>query len=62
MAAKVSPQNSTELVTVLRVLNVALPQLSVAVGASKSHSVPHSTVLSATQEIIGALVSATVTV
>src|SRR5437764_10110266 len=48
------------LVTVPRMLIVALPQVSLALGASKFHATVHSTVLSATQVIVGGVVSTTV--
>src|SRR5256886_5576872 len=40
---------------------VALPQVSLAVGASKAQLLVHSTILSGTQMIVGLVVSTTVT-
>src|SRR5216117_1945863 len=45
VASKVLPQWPVKLVTVLTTVIVLLPLLSVAVGASKSHEAPCSTVL-----------------
>src|SRR5437879_6973145 len=45
VASKVLPQWPVTLVTVLRIVIVALPLLSVAVGASKVQAAPCSTVL-----------------
>src|SRR5215471_13552854 len=45
VASKVLPQWLAVLVTVLTIVITALPLLSVAVGASKVHAVPSSTVL-----------------
>jgi len=52
------------IVTVLRMVMVAVPLLSVALGASKVQAVPNCTVLLVLplQSITGALVSTTVTV
>jgi hypothetical protein len=41
---------------------VTVPQVSVAVGGSKDHALPHSTVLLGTQVMDGFVVSTTVTV
>src|SRR5438876_10156687 len=49
------------LVTVLRTVMVTLPQVSVAVGASKDQVLEHSTVLLPTQMMVGLVVSCTVT-
>src|SRR6266699_6713053 len=49
------------LVTVRRMVMVALPQVSVAVGASKDQVLVHSTVLLGTQVMVGLVVSCTVT-
>src|SRR5438093_986017 len=45
VASKVLPQWPVKLVTVLTIVMVALPQVSVAVGASNVQTLPHSTVL-----------------
>src|SRR6266550_3343394 len=45
IASKVLPQCPVTLVTVLRIVIVALPPLSVAVGASKVQATPCSTIL-----------------
>src|SRR5205809_7002862 len=45
VASKVLPQCPVKLVTVLRMLIVALPQVSLAVGASNDQVLAHSTVL-----------------
>src|SRR5256885_7627608 len=52
------------LVTVLRIVIVAVPLLSVAVGASKVQAIPSCTVLLVllVQSMTGAVVSTTVTV
>src|SRR5204863_9583696 len=50
------------LVTVPRMVMVALPQVSVAVGASKDQVLVHSTDLSGTQVMVGGVGSSTVTV
>src|ERR1041385_7256023 len=60
VAEKVLPHAG--LVTVLRTVTVALPQVSLAVGVPKVHAVPISTVAAAGQVIVGAVVSTTVTV
>jgi len=60
VAAKVFPQRA--LVVVLRIVTVALPHRSLAVGASNVQAVPHSMVLAGAQVIVGAVVSRTVTV
>src|SRR5712692_5638222 len=62
VASKVLPQCPVTLVTVLRIVIVALPLLSVAVGASKVQAVPCSTVLLVLLHVMtGAVVSTTVT-
>src|SRR6266852_5735969 len=62
VASKVLPQWPVTLVTVLRIVIVALPLLSVAVGASKVQAVPCSTVLFVLLHVMtGAVVSTTVT-
>src|SRR5437762_14122769 len=62
VASKVLPQWPVMLVTVLRIVMVALPLLSVAVGASKVQAEPCSTVLFVLLHVItGAVVSTTVT-
>src|SRR5947209_5546608 len=53
VASKVLPQWPTVLVTVLRMVMVTSPQVSLAVGALKVQTLVHSTVLLATQVIIG---------
>jgi hypothetical protein len=55
VASKVFPQWPATLVVVLKMATVALPQVSLAPGASKSHELVHSTVLFATHEIAGAV-------
>ena len=62
VAVKVSPHCA--LVTVLTTVMVRLvpSQMSVPLGESKDHRVPHSMVLPATQVITGGVVSTTVTV
>src|SRR5437879_3936915 len=64
VASKVLPQWLAVLVTVLRMVMVAVPLLSVAVGRSKVQALPNCTVLLVllVQSITGALVSTTVTV
>src|ERR1041385_3915546 len=58
VASKVLPQWPATLVTVLRIVIVALPLLSVAVGASKVQATPCSTVLLVLVQVItGAVVS-----
>src|SRR5205809_79871 len=61
VASKVLPQWPVRLVTVLRTVMVTLPQVSVAVGASKVQVLVHSTVLLPTQMMVGLVVSCTVT-
>src|SRR5213594_3940043 len=53
VASKVLPQCPAVFVTVLRMVMVAPPQVSVAVGASKDQALVHSTVLLATQVMVG---------
>src|SRR2546423_12568067 len=53
VAAKVLPQWPVRLVTVPRMVTVTLPQVSVAVGASKVQALGHSTGLLGTQVIVG---------
>jgi hypothetical protein len=55
-------KQAVPLVTVLTIEIVALPQVSLAVGASKLHATPHSTILPGTHVIVGGSVSRTVTV
>src|SRR5215472_13052281 len=64
VASKALPQWPAVLVTVLRMVMVTMPLLSVAVGASKSQAVPTSTILLVlpVQSITGGVVSMTVTV
>src|SRR5436305_1001152 len=62
VAAKVFPQKPVTLVIVPTMLIVAVPHVSLAVGASKFHAVVHSTVLLGTQVIVGAVVSTSVTI
>src|SRR5947199_2120487 len=62
VASKVLPQCPVRLVTVLRTVMVTLPQVSVAVGASKDQALVHSTILFGTQVMVGGVVSSTVTV
>src|SRR5260370_6076155 len=58
VASKVVPQWPVVLVTVLRIVMVLLPLLSVAVGASKVQAVPCSTLLLVLVQVItGAVVS-----
>src|SRR5207249_969073 len=61
VASKVLPQWPVVFVTVLTMAFVARPQVSLKLGASKVHAAVHSAVLSATQVIVGAVVSTTVT-
>src|SRR5439155_5223443 len=61
VASKVLPQWPAVLVTVLRMVMVALPQVSLAVGALKDQALVHSTVLSRTQMMVGLVLSTTVT-
>src|SRR2546428_571797 len=59
VAKKVLPQ--VRLVRVLRIVMAAVPQVSLAVGASKVRlPTPHSLVLLAAQVIVGGVVSCTV--
>ena len=53
VVSKVLPQWPAVLVTVLRMVMVALPQVSLAVGGSKVQVLVHSTVLSGTQTMVG---------
>src|SRR3989454_2050027 len=53
VASKVLPQWPPVLVTVLRMEMVTLPQVSLAVGASKDQGVEHSTDLLGTQVMVG---------
>src|SRR5437764_8762191 len=53
VASKVLPQRPVRLVTVLRMVMVTLPQVSVAVSASKVQAVVHSTILLGTQVMVG---------
>ena len=64
VALKVLPQWPAALVTVLRMIIVAVPLLSVAVGSSKVQAAPSWTVLFVLteQSMTGAVVSITVTV
>src|SRR5258708_25344094 len=62
VASKVLPQWPVTLVTVLRTVMMALPLLSVAVGASKVHAASFSSVLLVLLLLIsGAVVSSTLT-
>src|SRR5258707_11279048 len=61
VASKVVPQWPAVLVTVLTIVIVLLPLLSVAVGGSKVQAVPCSTVLFVLPQVMtGAVVSTTV--
>jgi uncharacterized protein YhhL (DUF1145 family) len=62
VATNVLPQCPVVLVTVLRIVMVALPQVSLAVGASKFHALVHSTDLAGAQAMVGGVVSLTVIV
>src|SRR2546423_8001201 len=53
VASKVLPQWPAVLVTVLRMVIVALPQVSLALGASKDQGLVHSTVLLGRQVMVG---------
>src|SRR6266542_5946724 len=53
VAANVLPQWPVRLVTVLSIVMVALPHVSLAVGASKAQALAHSTVLLGTQMMVG---------
>src|ERR1051325_9824279 len=58
VASKVWPQWPMVFVVVLTMVTATLPQLSLAaVGTSKLQGVVHSTDLSATQEMVGRVVS-----
>src|SRR5438094_4920087 len=62
VASRVLPRFPVSFVPVLRIVIVALPLLSVAVGASKVQAAPCSTVLLVLLHVItGAVVSTTVT-
>src|SRR6266568_3207493 len=61
VASKVLPQCPAVLVTVLRMVMVTLPQVSLAFGASKDQALVHSTVLLGMQVMVGGVVSTTVT-
>src|SRR5258706_7515503 len=61
VASKVFPQWPFRFVVVLTVVRLTFPQVSLAVGGSKSHGTVHSMVLSATHEIAGFVVSTMVT-
>src|SRR5439155_23310346 len=62
VVSKGLPQWPAVLVTVLRMVMVTVPQVSLAVGASKSQVLVHSTVLLGTQVMVGGVWSSTVTV
>jgi hypothetical protein len=62
VALKVFPQKPLTFVTVVTMLMAFVPQVSLALGASKFQRLVHSTVLLGTQAITGAVVSTTVTV
>src|SRR5436190_853613 len=51
--SKVLPQCPAVLVTVLRMVMVTVPQVSVAVGGSKVQVLPYSTVLLGAQVMVG---------
>src|SRR5947207_13347269 len=53
VASKVLPQWPAGLVSVLRIVMVALPQVSRAVGASKVQGLVHSTVLVGMEGLVG---------
>src|SRR5205823_3640512 len=61
VASKVFPQWPTLLVTVLTMALVTNPQVSLKLGASNVQAAVQSTVLSATQVMLGAVVSTAVT-
>src|SRR5438132_2959104 len=61
VASRVLPQWPVMLVTVPRMVMVTLPQVSLAVGASKDQVLVHSTALLGTQMMVGLVVSCTVT-
>src|SRR5881392_1425143 len=62
VASKVFPQCPVKLVAVLTIVMVAVPQVSLAVGGSKSQALVHSTFLLPTQVMTGLVVSCSVTV
>src|SRR5882672_11197306 len=62
VASRVLPQWPTVLVTVLRMVIVTFPHVSLAVGGSKDQALVHSTVLLPTQVMTGLVVSCAVTV
>ena len=53
VTSKVLPQCPVVLVTVPTMVMVTLPQLSLAVGASKDQVLGHSTILLGTQVMVG---------
>src|ERR1041384_7101029 len=61
VASKVLPQWPVRLVTVLTMVMVTGPQVSLADGVSKDQGLLHSTVLLGTQGIVGGVWSSTVT-
>src|SRR3989475_8092484 len=61
VVSNVLPQWPVRLVVVLIIVTFTLPQVSLAVGGSKSQTLVHSTVLSGTQVMVGLVVSTTVT-
>src|SRR5437016_14388809 len=62
VASKIVRESPRTLVTVLRIVIVALPLLSVAVGASKVQAAPCSTVLLVLLHVMtGAVMSTTIT-
>ena len=62
VASNVLPQWPAKFVTVLRIVIVTFPPVSLALGRSKSQRLVHSTVLAAAQVILGGVGSSTVTV
>src|SRR5207249_11806967 len=60
VASNVLPQWPVRLVTVLRMVMVALPQVSVGVGVAKGQGLVHSTGLFGTQVMVGGVWSSTV--
>src|SRR3989442_9919214 len=56
VASKVLPQCPVKLVTVLMIVTVTLPHVSLAVGGSKSQALVHSAVLLGTQVMVGLVV------
>src|SRR5437867_5688986 len=62
VASKVLPQWPVVFVTVLTMVTVTVPQVSLAVGASKFQALVHSMLLFGAQAMLGAVVSTTVTV